>query len=323
MKTAKVLLTLAFLGMLPGCGLIESSYYHTSEWTSRHWSAEKAWWNRRWIYADMPNRGSFKAGFKAGYRFACGGYDSCEPPQYRHYWRFGGLTESERQNARAWSDGFTHGTVAAQQDHAAGPSALDTAAMQPPPGVPDVRYYNPPAPNEMSDAGGFPGGGNQYGPMGQSPQPYEGQPYEGQGMPGYQYPPQTGYPTGENPQYQPNASNFQGFPGGDSYQYTPPTVPPPAPASEAAPAYSGPPQQLPPLPPPAPGNQPAVDYRYQQGPMMVSDGAPGIGSLRTVANLQPAPPAETAVESMPQQPVARPPRAATQANEWQLPMLRD
>ena len=318
MKIAKALLTLAFLGLLPGCGLIESSYYHTSDWTSRHWSAEKAWWNRRWIYADMPNRGSFKAGFKAGYRFACGGYDSCEPPQYRHYWRFGGLTESERQNARAWSDGFTHGTIAAQQDHAAGPSALDTAAMQPPPGVPDVRYYTPPAPNEMSDFGG-----SQYGPTGQSPQSYTGQPYEGQAMPGYQYSPQTGYPTGENFQYQPNMSNFQNVPGGDNYQYTPPFVPPPAPASEAAPAYNGPPPQGPPTPPRAPGAQPSADAGFPSGPMMGSDWSPGIGSLRTVANLQPAPPAEPAIESMPQQPVARPPRPAAQPNEWELPMLRD
>ncbi len=144
MKAAQLILMLAVFTVLPGCGYLVCGYHDVAGWTSRQWSAEKAWQSRKWIYADMPCRGSFKAGFKAGYRFANGGYDSCEPPQYRHYWRIGGLTETERLNAQAWSDGFTHGTVAAQQDHAVGPSALDTAAMQPPPGVPDVRYYSPP-----------------------------------------------------------------------------------------------------------------------------------------------------------------------------------
>ena len=143
MKTARLFLLVVLLAALPGCGYLVNGYYQATDWTSRQWSAEKAWRARKWMYADMPCRGSFKAGFKAGYRFANGGYDSCEPPQMRHYWRVGNLSDSERKDAQAWSDGFTHGTVAAQQDHTAGVSALDTAAMQPPPGVPDVQYCQP------------------------------------------------------------------------------------------------------------------------------------------------------------------------------------
>ncbi len=136
MKHAQLLVVLAVFTVLPGCGYLVCGYQNVAGWTSRQWSADKAWRVRKWMYADMPCRGSFKAGFKAGYRFANGGYDSCEPPQYRHYWRIGSLTDTERLNAQAWSDGFTHGTVAAQQDHAAAPSALDMASMQPPEGFP-------------------------------------------------------------------------------------------------------------------------------------------------------------------------------------------
>ena len=156
----------------------------------------------------MPCRGSFKTGFKAGYRFANGGYDSCEPPQLRHYWRIGGLTESERLNAQAWSDGFTHGTVAAQQDHTAGLSALDMAARQPPEGVPDVRYYTPPQPPaEMGQDGGYP-----YSPNMQSPPSFQESP-----PPGYGYPPMAG----ENFQYAPNAGNPESAPNAGNIPYAP------------------------------------------------------------------------------------------------------
>ena len=193
MRAARLFLLVAALSALPGCGYLVNGYYQAAGWTTRQWSAEKAWRIRKWMYADMPCRGSFKAGFKAGYRFANGGYDSCEPPQYRHYWRVGSMSKSERDNAQAWSDGFTHGTVAAQQDHAEGVSALDSAAMQPPPGVPDVRYYSPPANNEMSDAGGY------------QPSPYD------QGM--IPYDPSQGsqfMPSG--PTFYPNGGNNGGSP---------------------------------------------------------------------------------------------------------------
>ncbi|HUE17607.1 MAG TPA: hypothetical protein VMR25_25865 [Planctomycetaceae bacterium] len=320
MKTAQLWLTLAIVAALPGCGYLVSSYHGAAAWTGRQWSSEKAWRARKWMYADIPCRGSFKSGFKAGYRFASGGYDSCEPPQYRHYWRINKLSESERQNAQAWSDGFTNGTVAAQQDHAVGPSAFETAAMQPPEGVPDVRYYTPPPSNEMDQGAGFP-----YSPNAQSlPQMQEVPP------PGYQSPPSMG----ENYQYAPNAGNFpyapnagnsQYAPTGDNSQYSPaPVLPPvPAPASEAAPSTSnsGQPHFAP--PPPAPGSLPAANIQFVPTPMTASEGAPGIGSLRTAVNLQPAPPAEPAIETMPQQQAGNPSRQTTQAADWELPLIRD
>lgn len=333
-KLAQLFVTLAVLTALPGCGYLAMSCHEVGAWTSRHWSAEKAWHSRHWMYADIPCRGSFKAGFKAGYRFASGGYDSCEPPQLRHYWRIGGLTESERQNAQAWSDGFTHGTVAAQQDHAVVPSTLDMAAMQPPAGVPDVRYYTPPqmSPDMMSpDMTG--GGGFQYPPNAQPqiPSPYQVQapaPYEEQASSGYQF---QQAPAGANFQYSPAAGPMSYAPNGAAVQYGGGSVPPPAPASEAAPApYGAPvPYAVPapngmPLPPPAPISEPAAaaDPRYPQAPVTLSEGSPGIGSLRMAANLQPAPPAE-AEQWLPRQSAANPPRQATQAADWELPIIRD
>jgi hypothetical protein len=301
MKTARLLLALGILTALPGCGWLVTSYHDATAWTSRQWSAEKAWRVRKWMYADIPCRGSFKSGFKAGYRFASGGYDSCEPPQLRHYWRIGELTASERRNAQAWSDGFTHGTLAAQQDHAASPSALDAAAMQPPEGVPDVRYYVPPQmSNEMDQGAPY-----SYAPNWQPPASF-------QVPPGYEDPQTNGsFPS------IPSAGNFQNMPGGSNYLYSPPTGPPPAPASEAMPGPS-----LMPYPPPAPGSQPAAEGQYRPGPMTTSEGSPGIGSLRTADNIQPAPPAESLPQQdLPQQAVGSPPQA-TQATDWELPLIR-
>jgi hypothetical protein len=309
MRAARLFLLVAALSALPGCGYLVNGYYQAAGWSSRQWSAEKAWRTRKWMYADMPCPGSFKAGFKAGYRFANGGYDSCEPPQMRHYWRVGNLSDSERQNAQAWSDGFTHGTVAAQQDHAVGVSALDSAAMQPPSGVPDVRYYSAPAPNEMSD-----GGGSQYPPYDQSTIPYADPSQGSQFAP----PGQTYFPYGTNPE------NFQFAPNAPNSNDSPSPLPPPAPASEAAPAYNGGlPQGLPPLPPPAPGNQPGASMGYMPGPMMASEGAPGTGGLQTVGNLQPAPPAEMNNPSAQGRPSVLPPSPIPQPTEWQLPLMRD
>ncbi|HEX4070277.1 MAG TPA: hypothetical protein VHX68_03885 [Planctomycetaceae bacterium] len=310
MKTARLILTLAVFAILPGCGYLVCGYHNVAGWTSRQWSAEKAWQSRKWIYADMPCRGSFKAGFKAGYRFANGGYDSCEPPQYRHYWRIGSLTETERLNAQAWSDGFTHGTVAAQQDHAVGPSALDTATMQPPPGVPDVRYYSPP---QMSPDMGL--GSNQYWQNGPATPPYEQPPM----MPGSGYP----SPMGQNAPYAPGAENFQYAPvGNNNSQYSPPPVPVPAPASEAMPAPPSPsPTRGMQLPPPAPASVPTTAAEYFPTRMMASEAYPGIGGLTSVANPQPAPAAEAVPQPVPS--MASPPPQATQAADWELPVIRN
>jgi hypothetical protein len=314
MKTARLFLLVAAISALPGCGYFVNGYYQASGWTSRQWSAEKAWRARKWIYADLPCPGSFKAGFKAGYRFANGGYDSCEPPQMRHYWRVGHLSDTERQNAQAWSDGFTHGTVAAQQDHTAGVSALDTAAMQPPPGVPDLQYVTPPPTNEMSDAGGYQNSPYGQSPYGQSPMPSdESQSQNPQFMPGQSY-----FPYGSN------SGNFQFAPNGQPYEYSPgpyspPAVPPPAPASEAAPTNNG--QMT--LPPPAPGGQPTTNLGYLPNGMMASSGSPGVGTLQTVGNLQPAPAAEMGGPSLPASRPALPPSPIAQPTEWQLPVMRE
>ncbi len=57
--------------------------------------------------------------------------------------------------------------------------------------------------------------------------------------------------------------------------------------------------------------------------MTASEGSPGIGNLPTAGTLQPAPPAEPAPESLPQQQAASPPPQATQAADWELPLIRD
>jgi len=301
MRTAHLLLTLAIVVAVPGCGCLAMTYHDVAAWTDRHWSAEKAWRARKWMYANIPCRRSFKTGFKAGYRFANGGYDSCEPPQLRHYWRVNGLTESERQNAQAWSDGFTHGTVAAQQDHAVGPSAFEMAAMQPPAGVPDVRYLTPPqAPNAMDE-----GAGHEFSPTVPPPTPYE--------VP----------PTRRESRYAPNTMPPSPSRGVEM------APPPPAPGVEMVPPPSTqPPSGVPapnavPQPFAPPGGALAPGFRVPPSPVTVSEGSPGIGSLRTVIPLQLAPPAEPApVQFSPAQ-AGTPPRQAMQAADWQLPLIRD
>jgi hypothetical protein len=131
---------------------------------NRWWTTDQAWRNREWMFEDIPCASSFEAGFKAGYRFAnCGG-DSCQPPGPSHFWSASGMTDQDRRDAQAWSDGFTHGTMAAQQDGNVVASALDAQTARPPEGVPDVYYY----PNQ----GAFPNQG-ALSSIG-SPQ-YEGQ----------------------------------------------------------------------------------------------------------------------------------------------------
>lgn len=157
MRPALLCLILLIVTAGPGCQSTGAYVNRTVAKASQSWSAEKAWRCRKNMYADVPCRRSFKAGFKAGFRFAHGGYDSCEPPIPQHFWRINGVSDDERANAQAWSDGFTHGSLAAQQDGAASQSALDTAAAQRPEGVPDVNYIvPPPSPYGMETPNGLP-----------------------------------------------------------------------------------------------------------------------------------------------------------------------
>src|SRR5438105_2776556 len=94
------------------------AFRRTSTRVKQNWSAGKAWRARKWMYDDIACRGSFKDGFKAGYRFACGGCDSCDPPAALKSAKNGGPS-GDRDKAQAWSDGFTHGTLAARQDSVA------------------------------------------------------------------------------------------------------------------------------------------------------------------------------------------------------------
>ena len=121
---------------------------------------------RKWMYEDIPCESSFKAGFKAGYRFAnCGG-DSCTPPGPSHFWGADGMTEKDVQEAQAWCDGFTHGAMAAQQDGNQVASTLDAQSAQPPEGVPDVLYYQ--GPGSLGQIGGTPDQGQPL-PGGMTP----------------------------------------------------------------------------------------------------------------------------------------------------------
>ncbi len=113
-------------------------------WVHQSWTTDKAWRCRKWMYEGIDCGSSFKAGFKAGYRFAnCGG-DSCQPPGPSHFWCTGGMTEEDQRKAQAWCDGFTHGTLAAQQDGNTKASALDAQSAQPPENTPEVYYYSTP-----------------------------------------------------------------------------------------------------------------------------------------------------------------------------------
>jgi hypothetical protein len=112
-----------------------------ASWIHQSWTTDKAWRCRKWMYEGIDCGSSFKAGFKAGYRFAnCGG-DSCQPPGPSHFWFANGMTDEDQREAQAWCDGFTHGTLAAQQDGNTAASMLDAQTAQPPENVPDVYYY--------------------------------------------------------------------------------------------------------------------------------------------------------------------------------------
>jgi hypothetical protein len=256
--------TAAFLAVAVAIG----SGCHSSDWMmdralgkSKTWSAEKAWRSHRWMFIDVPCESSFKAGFKAGYRFACGGYDSCEPPVPNRYYRINGLTADDRQAAQAWSDGFTHGTLAAQQESMSAPSELDAAAAQPPEGTPDVRYVNPPA-NGFDPFGGVP---TQMPPGNFAP---------GSFVPGDAA--SENSPMQMAPQISPNGN----------YEGTPYTAPPAPPAEPSGPSSFGPPpiELGPPPPPEAPsGRRAGIDGLRNMVPPEPT-AAPG-------TTIAPAPPA--------------------------------
>src|ERR1700685_4623527 len=271
MKTVLQLLsTWALVASFSGCAGLVMTYHDVAASVSRHWSAEKAWRGRKWVDADIPCRCSFKTGFKAGYRFACGGCECSQPPALRHYWRIGGLTESERANAQAWSDGFNHGSLAGQQDHGwgAGPEAgpsepgpFETPGMQPPQspwGIPQGGYFMPP---QM--------------PNGQMPPPQ---------MPGQMPNGMENYPTSPNMAYPPQTAPPAPWGGGEM-------APPPAPGMEVTPPMSTVPPASGGLRPFFPGAAPPPAPAASMPGVTLSEGAPAFGPM-TAIPLQPAPPAE-------------------------------
>jgi hypothetical protein len=245
-----LVLAMTLAGLGAGCGA-EANYCAT--WVRQSWTTERAWHDRKWMYEGIACESSFKAGFKAGYRFAnCGG-DSCQPPGPSHFWFANGMTEGDQREAQAWCDGFTHGTLAAQQDGATAASSLDAQTAQPPEGVPDVYYY--------SNAGAS-------GPIG-SPQSI-GQFEPGQFAPGE-------FAPGQFPSMQPPSGMMPVAPGGAAAATSGPSSWSNA-AAPADPAY----------PPAAPPSE-SVDVSTGNpgAPAVRSPSAPafsGIGSLRTTTN---------------------------------------
>ena len=105
MRKALLLLWLG-VALGSGCQATDVAWHRATFAITEHQKAEKAWRDRRWMYDGVPCPVSFKAGFVAGYRFARGGYDSCEPPTPKHYWRINGITDEDR--LRAGLDGRLH-----------------------------------------------------------------------------------------------------------------------------------------------------------------------------------------------------------------------
>ncbi|HET6323968.1 MAG TPA: hypothetical protein VFG04_04660 [Planctomycetaceae bacterium] len=212
-------------------------------WVHQSWTTDKAWRSHKWMFEGVDCASSFKAGFKAGHRFATCGGDSCQPPGPSHFWCTNGMTEEDQREAQAWCDGFTHGTLCAQQDGNATASALDAQTAQPPENVPEVYYYS--NPGELGSGGIGRGGigSGEIGSIGSSPSldPFA------QG----QFAPQLYPPTGTAP---PNWSTAAA-PADVAYS-------PAAPPSEAL--------ELP------MGQKGTPSRRYSN-----SSALPGIGSLRT------------------------------------------
>ena len=250
MKTARLILTLAVFAILPGCGYLVCGYHNVAGWTSHQWSAEKAWQSRKWIYADMHGGGPSRRASRPGTGLPTAATTRASHRNTATTGQIGGLTETERLNAQAWSDGFTHGTVAAQQDHAVGPMAPrhgHHAAA----GRRSRRPLLFAAANVRRPDMGL-GGSNQYWQNGPATPPFE-QPAM---MPGSGYP----SPIGQNAPYTPGAEKNQYAPvGNNNSRSSPPPVPAPAPASEAMPAPpSSSPTRGTQLPPPAPASVPTT-----------------------------------------------------------------
>jgi hypothetical protein len=243
-------LALALAVACLGAGCVSEANY-CATWVHQCWTTDKAWRNRKWMYEGIACESSFKAGFKAGYRFAnCGG-DSCQPPGPSHFWCANGMTEDDRREAQAWCDGFTHGTLAAQQDGSVTASALDAQTAQPPEGVPEVYYYS-----GLGESGsvGTPQGAGEFA--------------QGQFAPG-QYPPGEFLPRSPSPGQTPFASGTMSAAQPGSANWSTPAAPP------ADVVY----------PPAAPPSE-AMDREATQGPSPStlyhgSAAFPGIGSLRT------------------------------------------
>jgi hypothetical protein len=326
------------LGLIMACfdaGCV-SEMNSCATWVEQTWTSNKAWRTRKWMYEDIPCESSFKAGFKAGYRFAnCGG-DSCTPPGPSHFWGADGMTEKDVQEAQAWCDGFTHGAMAAQQDGNSGASTLDAQSAQPPEGVPDVLYYQGP---------GMQGPGS----LGQIGGPQDmGQPLPGGMTPGAIPSPLPNWSSAAAPadgSYSPSnpaseavpaapldisgthnsATHYHGsaaYPGVGSLRSTigpdASNMPPPAPASEAEPA-------LRPSPLAAPYNLPrsaaAPPHAGSSGP---ATSVPGPAAQVPPATVNPTSAAASIGPAVvvPAIGPATPPRGPA-APQWELPVIRD
>jgi len=272
MKTATgATLALALAWLSAGCVAQINS---CSTWVQQSWMTDKAWRARKWMYEDIPCESSFKAGFKAGYKFAnCGG-DSCQPPGPSHFWSAGGMTEQDQRDAQAWCDGFTHGTLAAQQDGKAGASALDAQTAQPPEGVPDVYYYS---------------NANPAGSIGAAP-------YAGEFAPSQFLPTQLAGQFSPTPlaggQFGPPVGQMPAFPASTFPAAGIRPVPDPMSANwsqAAAPADVA-------YPPAAPQFEPMELATGKASPpptrTLGSPASPGIGSLRTIVSQELAPVAQ-------------------------------
>jgi hypothetical protein len=326
------------LGLIMACfdaGCI-SEMNSCATWVEQTWTSNRAWRARKWMYEDIPCESSFKAGFKAGYRFAnCGG-DSCTPPGPSHFWGADGMTEKDVQEAQAWCDGFTHGAMAAQQDGNSGASTLEAQSAQPPEGVPDVLYYQGPG---MQGPGSL---GQIAGPQDQ------GQPLPGGMTPGAipslpptwssaAAPADTSYPP-SNPASEAvpaapldisgahnSATHYHGsaaFPGvGSLRSMVGPdasNMPPPAPASEAEPAVR-------PSPRAAPYNVlPSNAAPSHAGSNGAATSVPGPAAQAPPANVNPTGAAASigAAVVVPAIVPATPARGPA-APQWELPVIRD
>jgi hypothetical protein len=242
-------LALALAVACLGAGCISETNY-CATWVHQCWTTNKAWRSRKWMYEGIACESSFKAGFKAGYRFAnCGG-DSCQPPGPSHFWCANGMTDDDRREAQAWCDGFTHGTLAAQQDGNVMASALDAQTAQPPEGVPEVYYYSGLG---ASASVGSPQGPGEFaqGPFGSGQYP------PGQFSPWSPSPGTTPFASGTMSAAQPRSAN-----GSTPAAPADVAYPPAAPPTEAMDLPAG------------QGAPPSTRYHG-------SAAFPGIGSLRT------------------------------------------